>query len=137
MLPESQMGSLLEQAMQIAGERYGKLTFQDAIDRAIEDVGLMPKQIVPVPVKSSNIDTIAYDPASQTLEVLFKNGGLYQYVGVNPAVHRTLMAEGTESKGQFLAQHIKGRYEYKQISPEDSILKKNKVTDEIPEDRSV
>jgi len=35
-----------------------------------------------LPVNSSHIHTVGYDPHSKTMEVEFKNGGLYQYHGV-------------------------------------------------------
>jgi hypothetical protein len=34
------------------------------------------------PVSSSNISSIGYDPKSQTLEIEFHSGGIYQYDGV-------------------------------------------------------
>jgi len=34
-------------------------------------------------VESSNIAEVGYDPATQTLEVIFKNGRIYEYAGVD------------------------------------------------------
>ena len=33
-------------------------------------------------VNSSNLESVGYDPTTQTLEIEFLNGGLYQYSGV-------------------------------------------------------
>ena len=66
-----------------------------------------------VPVTSSNISEIGYDARSRTLEVLFRNGGLYQYFDVPPQEHGGLM--NASSQGQYLNAHIKGRYRYSRV----------------------
>jgi hypothetical protein len=48
-----------------------------------------------IPVQSSNVISIGYDPNTQTLEVAFSTG-VYQYAEVPPEVHLGLM--GGESK---------------------------------------
>lgn len=65
------------------------------------------------PVSSSNIRSIGYDPATQTLEVEFLNGGIYHYHGVPPAEYQALMAAA--SHGTYLNAHIKGRYPYTRV----------------------
>lgn len=64
-------------------------------------------------VQSSNISSIGYDAASQTLEVEFLNGGVYQYFGVPQNVYQGIMA--ASSHGEYLAQHIKGHYRYSKV----------------------
>ena len=59
-------------------------------------------------VKSSNIDTIHYEPSDKRLEVTFKSGGTYHYQGVSQAEYDAL--ENAESVGSHLHKHIKGRY---------------------------
>ena len=66
-----------------------------------------------VPVSSSNINAIGYDEQSLTLEVDFKNGGSYQYLGVPPSVHQALMR--ASSHGKYLESHIKGRYGFNKV----------------------
>lgn len=61
------------------------------------------------PVDSSAISSVGYDPESETLEVEFTSGGIYEYHGVPRKVFRALMA--APSKGQFLAKRIRGQYE--------------------------
>lgn len=58
------------------------------------------------PVTSSNIASIGYDPQTETLEVEFKNGTVYQYHGVDADKHAALMKADTVG-GHFNA-HIKG-----------------------------
>lgn len=64
-------------------------------------------------VSSSNIAAIGYDGDSQTLEIEFLNGGVYQYFDVPQYVHEELM--NASSHGQYLAQNIKGVYRYSKI----------------------
>jgi hypothetical protein len=59
---------------------------------------------------SSSIARYAYDPESYVLAVEFKNGGTYNYFDVPDAVFEQMQAAA--SKGQFLAQQIKGSYRY-------------------------
>lgn len=65
------------------------------------------------PVSSSNIAAIGYDVNSQTLEIEFLNGGVYQYFDVPQHVYDDLMSAG--SHGQYLAQNIKGAYRYSKV----------------------
>lgn len=65
------------------------------------------------PVESSNISSIGYHENSQTLEIEFHSGAVYQYFDVPSAVYEQMMA--ADSKGQFLAQHIKGNYRYVKV----------------------
>jgi len=59
-------------------------------------------------VDSSTVLSIGYEPTSSTLEVEFKNGGLYQYYNVPEPIHQQLMA--SDSKGKFLHTYIKPAY---------------------------
>ena len=61
-------------------------------------------------VDSSNIAEVGYDEPSNTLEVLFRNGRVYQYFAVPSQEARNLM--NATSHGQYLNHHIKGRYRY-------------------------
>ena len=61
-----------------------------------------------VPVRSTNIASIGYDPASQQMQVKFHSGATYNYFGVHPSVNDALMS--AKSKGQFFDQQIKNRY---------------------------
>ena len=65
------------------------------------------------PVISSNIQAIGYDSDSQTLEVEFNHGSVYQYIGVPQGEHEGMM--NADSKGKYLNANIKGRYPFVQI----------------------
>ena len=64
-------------------------------------------------VASSNIASIGYDATSETLEVEFLNGSIYQYYNVPQNMYDLLMAEG--SKGSFLNAYIKNAYPYSRV----------------------
>ncbi len=63
-----------------------------------------------IEANSSNIARYAYDQESRVLAVEFKNGGTYNYFDLPEAVFEQMQA--ALSKGQFLAQQIKGSYRY-------------------------
>ena len=62
------------------------------------------------PVSSSAISSVGYDPESETLEVEFSSGAVYEYYDVPSKVYRSLMS--APSKGQFLARRIRDRYPF-------------------------
>ncbi|HCR3555360.1 TPA: KTSC domain-containing protein [Morganella morganii] len=67
-----------------------------------------------VSVSSSNLRSVGYDPATNTLEVEFHHGGIYQYSGVPPHIHSGLM--NASSKGQYFDAHIKkAGYPYRKV----------------------
>lgn len=66
------------------------------------------------PVTSSDIRSIGYDASTQTLEVEFHSGGMYQYDGVPENEYRNLMA--ASSHGQYFNAHIKNAYQWHQVS---------------------
>lgn len=59
---------------------------------------------------SSNIARYRYDEKAHVLTVEFKNGGTYSYYDVPQAVFDQMKTAA--SKGQFLAQNVKGVYRY-------------------------
>jgi hypothetical protein len=65
------------------------------------------------PVTSSNIRAVGYDPASQTLEIEFHSGAVYQYSDVPESVYRGLMQAA--SHGSYLHAHIRERYSYRRV----------------------
>jgi hypothetical protein len=60
------------------------------------------------PVTSSNLAEVGYDPETETLEVLFKHGGIYQYFNVPAFINERLMT--ADSVGRFFNAEIKGHY---------------------------
>lgn len=65
-------------------------------------------------VKSSNIESVAYDPESKMLEIRFNGGGLYSYADVPQAAYDNLMS--AESVGGEFHRSIKGKFEFKRVS---------------------
>ncbi len=65
------------------------------------------------PVASTNIVSVGYDEASETLEVEFSNGTIYQYYNVGSALYDHLRQ--SVSKGQFLQAYIKNAYPYSRV----------------------
>jgi hypothetical protein len=69
-----------------------------------------------VPVISSNLKSVGYDPKSQTLEIEFLSRDVWRYSNVPPEIHAALM--NAPSKGTYFSAHIKkypARYPPKQI----------------------
>ena len=66
-----------------------------------------------IPVNSSNISSVGYDPDSQTLEIEFNNGGVYQYSGVPESVYDGMM--GADSKGKYFHANINKTYPFSKL----------------------
>ncbi len=64
-------------------------------------------------VSSSNIASIGYEENSETLEIEFLNGLVYQYFDVPKHVYDSLMS--ADSHGKYLAAEIKGIYRYSRV----------------------
>lgn len=65
------------------------------------------------PVTSSVIRSIGYDSDSQTLELEFNYGAVYQYAGVPQSEHENMM--NADSKGTYLNTNIKNRYPFSKL----------------------
>lgn len=63
-------------------------------------------------VQSSNLRSVGYE--DDTLEIAFRNGGIYQYFGVPEHIFHGLMR--APSKGRYHHAHIKGRFTYKRLA---------------------
>jgi hypothetical protein len=61
-------------------------------------------------VSSSTVASVGYDSASQTLEVEFMNGSVYQYFDVPQGVFDSLLT--TDSPGGFMHEQIRGFYRF-------------------------
>ncbi len=62
------------------------------------------------PVVSSSIAAIGYESGTNTLEVEFSSGSVYEYLGVPQEVYDAFLA--AESPGRYFAANIKGSYTY-------------------------
>ena len=61
-----------------------------------------------------SIKSIGYDDRTQTLEVEFLNGRVYQYYGVQEHLYSQLM--DASFKGQFLHTYIEDQYPYSRVA---------------------
>ena len=64
-----------------------------------------------IPVKSSNIEAIAYDPSKKILSVKFHKSGIYHYEDVPELMYREMLE--AESAGKYFSEYIKGIFDYK------------------------
>jgi KTSC domain len=62
------------------------------------------------PVASSNIHEAGYDPSTNTLELMFADGRVYQYFDVPAHVYEDLV--NASSPGSFFHQEIRGTYRF-------------------------
>lgn len=67
-----------------------------------------------VPVKSSNIVSVAYDPLTAAMEIKFANGGLYRMTEVMPTDHHALIH--ADSVGSHFAKHIRGKFPTEKVA---------------------
>lgn len=68
-------------------------------------------------VESSNIESIAHDPALGDLHVKFKNGGHYAYPGVSADQFEAL--KSAESVGKHFHQNIRSNFTGKRLDDKD------------------
>ncbi len=66
------------------------------------------------PVRSRDLALVGYDPATSTLEVVFRMGGVYRYREVPESVYHGLMA--APSHGTFFQKNIKNQYSFTKVS---------------------
>lgn len=66
-----------------------------------------------IPVVSSNLRSVGYDPQTQTLEIEFRQNTVYQYYKVPETVFQELM--NAPSHGKYFSKWIKKTYSYRRI----------------------
>lgn len=66
-----------------------------------------------IKVESSNISAIGYEASDNTLFVEYSNGHLYEYMDVPQSLYETFLT--ADSKGKFMNENIKNRFDYKSI----------------------
>ena len=65
------------------------------------------------PVDSSMIHDVGYDPKTETLEIGFNSGTVYQYLDVEQEAFEALMS--ASSKGRHFLDNIEPFYVYSQV----------------------
>ena len=63
-----------------------------------------------IPVNSSNIKSVGYDPARKILEIEFRSGSVYRYWNLPQEIYRTLVS--APSIGAFFWQNIRDNEQY-------------------------
>ena len=94
-LPLPRAGALSRQAVSVV-----------AVDRAVGSVKMLP-------VKSSNVEAVGYDPAARVMHVQFRGGAVYHHADVSAADHARFMASG--SKGKHYHAQVKGKYAVRKL----------------------
>jgi len=64
-------------------------------------------------VSSSNVAAVGYDAETETLEVEFNSGAVYQYSGVPEEIYTGLIGAG--SVGKFFNANVKNSYQFQQV----------------------
>ena len=59
------------------------------------------------------VASIGYDEASETLEVEFTSGSIYQYYDVPISIYQKFMQ--ARSKGKFMDEYIMDEYPYSRV----------------------
>ncbi len=67
-----------------------------------------------ISVTSSNLRSVGYVPNTETLEVEFHDGGIYQYDNVPASIHDALMS--ATSHGKYFAANIRNNFRYRRIN---------------------
>jgi len=67
-----------------------------------------------IPVESSNLEAVGYDPNNGLLEIEFKNGRVYEYYEVPEYIYDELMS--AESKGKYAHLNIYKNFNQQRIN---------------------
>lgn len=70
------------------------------------------------PVASTNVASVGYSRRLRALEIEFTRGAIYRFLKVQPDVYRDMMA--APSKGHFIAERLRGIYEFVRVRPRRS-----------------
>ena len=87
---------------------YAHPADQDVVLKLPKPPRPLPPAIERQPVESSNLRSVGYDSASETLDVEFANTMVFRYLDVPVDAHAELMAAA--SIGSHFAKAIRGKY---------------------------
>ena len=71
----------------------------------------------PVSLHSATLAAAAYDEDRATLELDFRDGTRYLYLGIAPHLYRALLR--ASSKGSFFNRHIRSYFPYVKLAPKN------------------
>jgi uncharacterized radical SAM superfamily protein len=66
-----------------------------------------------ISVTSSNLESVGYEESSQTLQIRFLSGGMYEYFDVPSPIYEGLL--DSSSKGRYFHQYIKNNYRFNRL----------------------
>ncbi|WP_123599080.1 KTSC domain-containing protein [Pseudomonas frederiksbergensis] len=66
-----------------------------------------------IPVSSSNIASVGYEPGTSTLQVEFNDGSVYDYYDVPEDTYTALIGAG--SVGSFFHSNIRNTFSFQQV----------------------
>jgi len=64
-------------------------------------------------VESSSISEIGFDEASNTLEIMFRDGKLYQYFDVPAHLYEQMIS--ASSIGKFFHENVRGEFRFARV----------------------
>ncbi len=85
-----------------------------------------------IPVSSSFLAAVGYNAETQTLEVEFRSGRIYQYFNFWPETHQKLME--AESVGTFYSRAIAGKYDHRRAHELET--KKEEGPETLPDENN-
>ena len=68
-----------------------------------------------VDLQSISLNAATYLDQSAFLELEFRSGAIYRYLGVSEQLYQELLS--AESKGRYYNQHLRNRFTYAKIDP--------------------
>ena len=86
---------------------FAATTIQADPTSAPETAGII-SHIRRVPVTSTALAAVGYSQSLRALEIEFRSGAVYRYLGVEQSVYRDLM--NAESKARYYDEHIRRKY---------------------------
>lgn len=93
---------------------FAGATLDAAPARDPSPVGIVSR-IRRIPIESSALATVGYSQRRRALEIEFRNGAIYRYLEVPPAVYQALLE--APSKARFYDQNIRRRYRSMHVRP--------------------
>ena len=66
-----------------------------------------------VDLKSTSLHAATYEEQSSFLELEFRSGAIYRYLGVPAQIYQELL--WADSKGRYFNQHIRNRFAYTKV----------------------
>jgi hypothetical protein len=86
---------------------FGALNVR-GVPTPIPDTISIVSRIKRVPVQSSAVASVGYSKRLRALEIEFRNGAIYRYLDVAPAVYEGLL--NAPSKARFYDENIRRKY---------------------------